>query len=100
MSDRRKREIRKLMAETGMNYTRSAQEVERQRSVDAQSAADPIEASPASAEIQRAVQEHVRHIAEIQRQAERANAHCIDGQADVASKRITDARHPARVRTR
>ena len=73
MSDRRKREIRKLMAETGMNYTRAAREMELRRTVDAPSAADSIEAGSAFAEIQRGIQEHVKHIAEIRRQAERAN---------------------------
>jgi hypothetical protein len=100
MSDRRKREIRKLMAETGMNYTRAARELERAKSADAPSAADSIKAGPAFAEISRAAQEHARQaarigdlglagrqiaeisraaqeharqIAEIRRQAERAN---------------------------
>jgi hypothetical protein len=100
MSDRRKREIRKLMAETGMNYTRAAREVERRRLPDAPSAPDFIGAGRQIAEIQRGVQEHARlaarirdlgpagrqiaeiqrevqehamHIAEIQRHVQRAN---------------------------
>ena len=65
MSDRRKREIRKLMAETGMNYTRAAREVERRRSPDASSVPDFIGAGRQIAEIQRAVQEHARLAASI-----------------------------------
>jgi transposase-like protein len=40
MSDRRKREIRKLMAETGMNYTRVARELDRRRTSTARRAID------------------------------------------------------------
>src|SRR5438034_11206422 len=65
MSDRRKREIRKLMAETGMNYTRAAREMELRRTVDAPSAADSIEAGSAFAEIQRGIQEHARQAARV-----------------------------------
>jgi hypothetical protein len=51
MSDRRKREIRKLMAETGMNYTRAAREVERQRLAAASLAVGSTEPSLAAANI-------------------------------------------------
>ena len=51
MSDRRKREIRKLIAETGMNYTRAAREVERQRLTAASLVVGSTEPSLAAANI-------------------------------------------------
>ena len=50
MSDKRKREIRKLMDETGINYTRAAREVERRRLSTAPCAVDSTEGSLALAQ--------------------------------------------------
>ena len=68
MSDRRKREIRELMAKTGMNYTRAARELERRRQPTAQHVVGFDEVDPASrwvAEVQRAADERAKQMAAI-----------------------------------
>lgn len=62
MSDRRKREIRELMAETGMNYTRAARELERRKSGAVPRVTGSIEFSPAIAAIQRGAEEYARQV--------------------------------------
>jgi hypothetical protein len=100
MSDRRKREIRDLMAETGMNYTRAARELERRRKPTAQHVVGSAEVGPAPrwvADMQHAADEHAKQMADMQRAADEhaTQMAAMQRAADEHAKQMADMQRAA-----